>query len=119
MCVDTFTMTTHHSLPSILQQIAQIQTMERGKLSVIKESASGPFYKIQAREHGKNLTRYVPREQVGAVQEAIAGYQLFESLTQQYAQQVIDRTRQAIAAGSKKKRQIPNSSSPRMRKSNS
>jgi hypothetical protein len=96
-------MNTHSSLPSILHQIAQIQTMERGKLSVIKESAAGPFYKIQAREQGKNLTRYVPREQVGAVQEAIAGYQLFESLTEQYAQQVIDRTRQAIAAGSKKK----------------
>ena len=76
--------------------------MERGKLSVIKESSAGPFYKIQAREQGKNLTRYVPREQVGAVQEAIEGYQRFESLTQQYAQQVIDRTRQAIAAGSKK-----------------
>jgi len=112
-------MNTHNSLHSILQQIAQIQTMERGKLSVIKESAAGPFYKIQAREQGKNLTRYVPREQVGAVQEAIAGYQLFESLTEQYAQQVIDRTRQAIAAGSKKKAKIRNSSSPRMRKSNS
>lgn len=96
-------MNTQNSLPSILQQIAKIQTMERGKLSVIKESSAGPFYKIQAREQGKNLTRYVPREQVGAVQEAIEGYQRFESLTEQYAQQVIHRTRQAIAAGSKKK----------------
>lgn len=100
-------MNNPNSLPSILQQIAKIQTMERGKLSVIKESAAGPFYKIQAREQGKNLTRYVPREQVGAVQEAIAGYQLFESLTEQYAQQVIDRTRQAIAVGSKKKSPDP------------
>ena len=96
-------MNTQNSLPSILQQIAQIQTMERGKLSVIKESSAGPFYKIQAREDGKNVTRYVPREQVRAVQEAIEGYQRFESLTQQYAQQVIDQTRQAIAADSKKK----------------
>jgi hypothetical protein len=96
-------MNTQNSLPSILQQIAKIQTMERGKLSVIKESSTGPFYKIQAREQGKNVTRYVPRQQVPAVQEAIEGYQRFESLTQQYAQQVIDRTRQAIAAGSKKK----------------
>src|SRR6267154_4646609 len=99
------------SLPSLLQEIASIPTMERGKLSVIKESSAGPFYKIQAREGGKNLTRYVPREQVAAVQEAIEGYQRFESLTQQYAQQVIDRTRQAIAAGSKKKAQLRTSSS--------
>ena len=76
--------------------------MERGKLSVMKEGSTGPFYKIQAREQGKNLTRYVPREQVGAVQEAIEGYQRFESLTQPYAQQVIDRTREALAATSKK-----------------
>ncbi len=117
MCVDTLSMNDQDSLPSILQQIAKIQTMERGKLSVIKESPAGPFYKIQAREHGKNVTRYVPRDQVGAVQEAIEGYQRFESLTQQYAQQVIERTRQAIAAGSKKKARLRTSSSPRTRKS--
>lgn len=77
--------------------------MERGKLSVIKESASGAFYKIQAKENGKNVTRYVPRDQVPAVQKAIEGYQQFQALTAQYAQQVITETRAAIAAGSKKK----------------
>lgn len=112
-------MNTQNSLPSLLQQIAQIQSMERGKLSVIKESSAGPFYKIQAREQGKNLTRYVPREQVGAVQEAIEGYQRFKSLTEQYAQQVIDQTRHAITAGSKKRLPLRTSSSPRMRKSSS
>ena len=111
-------MNTQKSLPSLLQEIASIQTMERGKLSVIKESSTGPFYKIQAREDGKNLTRYVPREQVPAVQEAIQGYQRFESLTEQYAQRVIAQTRQDIAAASKKKSQAQTSSSPKMRKSN-
>ena len=110
-------MNTQNSLSSILQEIAKIQTMERGKLSVIKESSAGPFYKIQARENGKNVTRYVPREQVAAVQEAIEGYQRFESLTDRYAQQVIAQTRQAIAAASKKKTQLRTSSSPKMRKS--
>jgi hypothetical protein len=111
-------MNAQKSLPSLLQEIAGIQTMERGKLSVIKESSAGPFYKIQAREDGKNLTRYVPREQVAAVQEAIQGYQRFESLTEQYAQRVITQTRQAIAAASKKKNQVQTSTSPKMRKSN-
>ena len=91
------------SLPALLQQIATIQSMERGKLSVIKESSSGPFYKLQAREHGKNVTRYVPRDQVPAVQEAIEGYQQFQNLTNQYAQEIITQTRAAIATGSKKK----------------
>jgi len=87
----------------LLQQIADIQTMERGKLSVIKEGASGPFYKLQARENGRNVTRYIPREQVPAVQEAIAGYQRFATLTEAYARQVITDTRAALAAGFKKK----------------
>jgi hypothetical protein len=96
-------MSTSHPLTGILQQIADIQTMERGKLSVIKEGASGPFYKLQARENGKNVTRYIPREQVPLVQEAIAGYHHFETLTEAYARQVIANTRTAIAAGIKKK----------------
>jgi hypothetical protein len=117
--VDTLSVNTQNSLPSILREIAKIQTMERGKLSIIKESSAGPFYKLQAREGGKNLTRYVPRDQVPAVQEAIEGYQHFESLTEQYAQQVIAQTREAIAAGSKKKPRLRNSSSLRTRKSGS
>ena len=110
-------MNQSNSLPPLLQQIAQIQSMERGKLSVIKESASGPFYKLQARENRKNLTRYVPREQVPAVQEAIAGYKRFQTLTAQYAQAVISQTRAAIAAGSTKKPSLQKSCGPRSRRS--
>jgi len=106
-----------HALPPILQQIAQIQSMERGKLSVIKQSASGPFYKLQAREHGKNVTRYVPREQVPAVQQAIEGYKQFQALPEQYADELITQTRAAIAAGSKKKTSRRRSSWPRNKKS--
>jgi hypothetical protein len=93
--------------------------MERGKLSVIKESSHGPFYKLQARENGKNVTRYIPREQVPAVQEAIAGYKQFESLTEAYAQQVIAKTRETIASSSKKKTLPGNFSLPRTRRSSS
>lgn len=105
------------SLPSILQEIAGIQTMERGKLSVIKESSSGPFYKLQAREKGKNVTRYVPREQAPTVQEAIDGYSKFQHLTEAYAQAVITQTRADIAAGSKKKPFARRSSSLKNKKS--
>jgi Family of unknown function (DUF6788) len=110
-------MSHSNPLPPMLQQIAQIPSMERGKLSVIKESASGPFYKLQAREDGKNVTRYVPREQVPAVQQAIEGYKHFQALTEQYANEVITQTRAAIAAGSKKKPSLPRSSWPRNKKS--
>jgi hypothetical protein len=101
----------------ILEEVARIQRMERGKLTVMREGPSGPFYKLQAREGGKNATRYVPRDQAAAVQEAIDGYQRFEALTQQYAQQIIERTRQEIASRAKKKKPVRNSSSPKARKS--
>lgn len=91
--------------------------MERGKLTVIRESPSGPFYKLQARENGKNLTRYVPRDQAPAVQEAIEGYQRFESLAEQYAGLIIEKTRSEIASASKKTEHRPKSSWPRTPKS--
>ena len=103
----------------LLQQMAQIQSMERGKLSVLRESSAGPFYKLQAWENGRNVTRYIPREQAAAVQEALQGYAQFQDLTEAYARQMIDKTRAEIAAGSKKKTPPRNSSSPRTRKSSS
>ena len=116
-CVDTCAVNTADFAQAILQQIAAIKTMERGKLSVLRESPSGPFYKIQARENGKNVTRYVPRDQVVATEEAVQGYQKFQDLTEQYAELKIQETRAAIAAGSKKKNPLPPSSSPKTRKS--
>jgi hypothetical protein len=110
---------TQNSPQAILQQIAEIKTMERGKLSVLREGSSGPFYKIQAREGGKNLTRYVPRDQVPATEEAIEGYKQFQALTEQYAQLKIEETRAAIQAGSKKKNPPQRSSSLKIRKSRS
>ena len=113
-------MNSQNSAQAILQQIAAIQTMERGKLSVMREGPSGPFYKIQGREAGKNLTRYVPRDQVPATQEAIEGYKRFQALSERYAQLKIEETRAAITAGSKKKnRRPPPSSWSKTRKSSS
>lgn len=90
----------------LLNQIAQIQRMERGKLCVLRQGPDGPYYNCQSRENGKNFARYVPRDQLAAYQEAIAGYQTFQHLTQQYAQQLIDKTRAELAA-SKKRTALP------------
>ena len=93
--------------------------MERGKLSVMRETSTGTAYKLQAWEDGKNLSRYVPPEQATAVQEAIDGYQRYQTLTEQYAQLKVEETRAAIQAGSKKKNPHRKSSSRRTRKSSS
>lgn len=105
---------------SLLQQIAQIQQMERGKLSVMREGPQGPYFKLQRWENGKNVSRYVPRDQAPAVQEAVAGYKQFQEVAEHYAEEIIQQTRTEIAANSKKKRSSrPNSSWPKTPKSNS
>ena len=104
---------------SLLQQAAQITRLERGKLSILREGANGPFYNHQCRQDGKNVSRYIPRDQVPAVQEAIDGYAKFEALIEEYVDQIVDKTRGEIAARSKKTTAHHNSSSPRTQKSTS
>jgi hypothetical protein len=103
----------------LLDKIAQIQRMERGKLTLMRQGPQGPYYKLQAWENGRNLSRYVPRDQAATVQEALDGYQQFAQLTEQYAQAVIAQTRAELAAQSKKKiyRLRRKSSGPKTRKS--
>jgi len=104
---------------ALLQQIAQIQRMEPGKLCVIRQGPHGPYYNLQCREKGKTLTGYVPADQAEVVAIHTANYQRFEALVEQYAQRVIEQTRAERAAGSKKKPRRPTSSWPKSRKSSS
>lgn len=109
----------HNNNPqSLLLQAAQIPQLERGKLSIIRQGPDGPYYNHQARQDGKNRSRYIPRDQVPAVQAAIDGYTKFTQLIDQYVDQVVAKTRQEIAVDSKKKpsRQPP-SPSPKTPKS--
>ena len=103
MLIDIFRMNTPNPT-HLFQQIAHIHRMERGKLSVMRQGPERTHYKLQVWEKGKNLSRHVSNDQVALVQEAIDGYQRFQDLTEQYAQQVIDKTRAELAANSKKKK---------------
>jgi hypothetical protein len=82
----------------LLKQIARIQEMERGKLCRMRASSTGAYYNHQTWENGRNLVRYVPRQQVRHLQKALAGYQQYLKLTQAYADGIIRRTRQKQAA---------------------
>jgi hypothetical protein len=114
-------MTDSHSKEQILKEISQIQRMEPGKLSPYhlknRPGKSGPYYKLQHHENGKNRTQYVRPEDVPLVQSAIDGYNKFEQLVCQYSQIVIQQTRDERCGGVKKKRRI--SSSHKTRKSSS
>jgi hypothetical protein len=111
-------MSNQKSTQILLQEITGIEHMERGKISIVRQSSEGPLYNHQTWEHGKNVSRYVPRDQVPPLQKAIDGYHQFQELTEQYAQQVIEKTRAELSSGVKKKPR-PSSSSPKSKKSKS
>jgi hypothetical protein len=95
-------MNAKSSSQSLMQEAAQIQHLERGKLSIIRQGPNGPYYNHQFRKDGKYVTRYVPQEQAQAVQEAIDGYRKFDQLVERYVDGVVAKTRADIASGSKK-----------------
>ena len=101
----------------VLQQIAQIQRMEPGKLCVIGRGPNGPYYNLQCRENGQPVSRYVPADQVAAVTQNTENFKTFEGLVSHYAGMIIDRTRAERSASAKKKNSPRHSSSPRKRKS--
>ena len=87
----------------LLQQIAQIQHMEPGKLCVLRQGPHGPYYNLQWREQGKALSRYIPADQVDVLAQHTANYQMFHNLVEQYAQLIIEQTRAERTGGFKKK----------------
>lgn len=110
-------MNTNPTPQSLLHEIAQIQRLERGTLSVIGQGPDGPYYNHQCYEEGRNVSRYVPQEQVAQVQEGIDGYHRFQTLAQQYVQLMVEKTRAEREAGSKKKHRRRTSSWHKTRKS--
>ena len=88
---------------SLIEQILQIQQMEHGSLSTVGQGPNGPYFNLNSWENDKNCCRYVPQDKVPAVQEAIEGYHKYQQLTQEYARQVVEKTRADLAIGVKKK----------------
>ena len=104
---------------SVLHELAQIQRLERGTLSVIRQGPEGPYYNHQCYEEGRNVSRYVPSDQVGELKAAIDDYRRFQQLVQQYVQLMVEKTRAQREAGLKKKTRRQSSSWPKTRKSSS
>jgi hypothetical protein len=89
------------TMQRLLRRMMAIERMERGKLC---QMTGRPHYNHQTWRNGRNEVRYVPADE--ALQEAIAGYQLFITLAEQYADEVIRltrRERKKIAAPRKPK----------------
>jgi len=112
-------MNTKPTPESILQDIARIQRLDRGTASVIRQGPDGAYYNHQCYENGRNISRYIPADQVSLLQEAIAGYQRFQELIKQYVELMVEKTRAERRTDVKKNFRRRNSSSPKTRKSSS
>ena len=96
-------MITKPTTETILQAMAQIQRLDRGSVSVIRQGPEGAYYNHQCYEKGRNVSRYVVGEQVAALKDAIAGYQRFQQLVTQYVELMVEKTRAERQAGLKKR----------------
>ena len=105
MCISDTTghMSTKSTPECLLRQIAQIHRMDHGTVSVIRQGPHGPYYNHQCYENGRNVSRYVPAEQVPELEQAIEGYRRFQELVKQYVQLRVEQTRAERQAGSKKR----------------
>jgi hypothetical protein len=106
-------MKTHSTPESLLQEIARIQSMEQGKLCILRQGPNGPYYNLQRWESHRNVSEYVPANQLPTVQENLAAYAQFEALMEEYVRLLSTRTREQRLAGVKKKRRPPTSSLPK------
>lgn len=98
-------MKTTSKAQRLLARIAQIQDMERG--TVCRMSGRN-HYNHQTWAEGRNVVRYVAREDVADLQQAIAGFALFTQLTRLYADEIIRLSRIR-----RTKRAAPRSQNPR------
>ena len=95
----------------ILKELAQIDCMEKGRLTEEYREREkddqrvrlGLYYKHQRWEDGRNVSRRVPATEVDQLRQAVEGYHAFEDLAKEYAQVTIAMTRQSATDDSKKK----------------
>src|SRR6266568_2705496 len=114
MYIYTCLMNTPIPPQSLIEQILKIPQMEHGSLCAVGKGPNGPYFNLNSWENDQNCCRYVPQDKVPAVQQAIEGYHKYQQLTQQYAQQVVEKTRAELAIGVKKKPRRKNKPRPQL-----
>ena len=82
----------------LLHQMGQCTTMEYGALKAEHRPAqgggtTGPCYKHQVWERGKNLSQRIPALEASALQDAITQRQRFEQLARDFIDLTVQMTR--------------------------
>jgi hypothetical protein len=91
----------------VLQEMDQIQTMERGKLCEMRRGGAGSeervYFNHQYWQSGRNHSRYVAGAEAGALREAIEGRQRFAQLAEEFVELTVSATRAQAASPEGKK----------------
>lgn len=96
----------------LLERMARIERMERGKVC---KMAGRAHYNHQTWQSGRNVVRYVPVVKLASLQEAIEGYKLFRKLAEEYADEVIRRTRAQSTPSGKSRPTQKHATAPKRR----
>lgn len=92
---------------AILQQMGQIPSIIRGKLSsqtyVSKGRSQGPYFTLQRWDEGKNKSQRIPPQQLPMIEEAVSGFKRFQQLADQFVGLTEKQTWEAQPADLKKK----------------
>ncbi len=99
-------------IKSLFDKLSRINYMERGKLTAeyrtrpasdgSGEITLGPYYKLQARENGKNESRRVPVREVPNLKQDIANFAKFKDLVSTLENTIIVNTRKLRSYKSEK-----------------
>ena len=65
MYIYTSSMNTPLTPQSLIEEILQIQRMEHGSLSIIRQGPNGAYYNLNSWENGKNCCSLRPRNPLG------------------------------------------------------
>lgn len=87
----------------IIEELTSITRMERGKLTSEYRKrpnpdgngdiVRGPYYKLQARENGKNNSRRIPDKEVSILEADLENHKKFKNLVSNLETTIISNTR--------------------------
>ena len=108
----------------LLGQMAQCDTMEYGSLHAERRhsaggGASGPYFKHQVWERGKNLSQRIPVQDAQGLQAAIASRRHFEELAREFIDVTVQLTRRRQDSDAEAKKNARRWKRPLLRKSSS
>ncbi len=94
----------------ILDQMAQIECMEKGRLSEeYREKHKdgervrlGPYYKHQCWENGHNASRRIPAAEVERLRNGVDGYHRFRELADEFVEVTVSMSQESAADEGKK-----------------